>query len=732
MVHVTDEAGGEQLILAGMPAVRRRRTASQGESAVAPERPVAQVYIDLPPLHLDHPFDYLVPASMDDVAQPGVRVKVRFGAQDVDGLLVSRTAEAEYAGRLVPLRRVVSPVPVLTPVVLRLARLLADRYAGSLVDVLRVAIPPRHARVEAESGTRHVASTPGRPDDVNQTGTDPAGIAHAGASGAATAAGVSLSSSAWTDYRGGAAFLQRLVAGSSPHAVWTALPGADTNGWATAIAQAVAATVVSGRGALIVLPTGRDVDEIAKALVDVGIGPWVPSESSDAGFVRLVADDGPAPRYRAFLAVLRGEARVAIGTRSAAFAPVRDLGLAVCWDDRDELHQEPRAPYLHAREVVVARGDVDGCAVLLGSVTRSTAAQQLVELGWGHAVEADRETVRRRTPRVRALTSIELAREGPAAAARLPGEVWRVLRSALERGPALVQVPRAGYVPVVACSRCRAVARCVTCHGPLGVRHQRGGTPECRWCGRLASSWRCSVCGSGALRAVAVGSERTAEELGRAFPGVPVRLSGAGSPSGVLAAVDDRPALVVATIGAEPRCPAGYAAAALLDAATSTLRPSLQVAEQALHRWLSAASLVRPAHAGGVVVLVGDAAPGPTQALVRWDPAGFAARELAERRELRLPPAVRIASISGTRDAVEAVLARLDLPGSAEVLGPVAVDGPVTLELSPLEQEVRAVVRAPLAEADAVSRAVKVSMAARSARRESGTVRVQIDPGDSL
>ena len=146
----------------------------------------------------------------------------------------------------------------------------------------------------------------------------------------------------------------------------------------------------------------------------------------------------------------------------------------------------------------------------------------------------------------------------------------------------------------------------------------------------------------------------------------------------------------------------------------------------------SAASLVRPAHAGGVVVLVGDAAPGPTQALVRWDPAGFAARELAERRALRLPPAVRVASITGTRDAVEAVIARLDLPGGAEILGPVAVDGPTTLELSPLEQEVRSVVRAPLEAADALSRAVKVSMATRSARRESGTVRVQIDPTELM
>lgn len=714
---MTDEATGEQLTLAGMPTARRRRSTSAiGE--VADDRPVAQVYVDLPPLHLDHTFEYVVPASMAVAAQPGTRVKVRFGAQDVDGFLVARTQEAEYDGKLTPLRRVVSPVPVLTPGVLRLARRLADRYAGSLVDVLRLAIPPRHARVEAEV--------------VSRASSDE-GVSAADRETRVAAGGVALSSSAWADYRGGAAFLQHLVAGRSPRAVWTALPGTGTDRWASAIAQAVAAAVVGGRGALVVLPSARDVDEMAGALAEVGIAPWSASASPDVpGHVRLVADDGPAPRYRAFLAALRGDARVVIGTRAAAFAPVQDLGLAVCWDDRDELHQEPRAPYVHAREVVVGRGEVDGCAVLLGSVTRSTAAQQLVERGWAHAVEADRDKVRRRTPRVRALTSVELAREGPAAAARLPGEVWRTLRSGLEHGPVLVQVPRAGYLPVVACGTCRTVARCSTCHGPLGVRRTRGGVPECRWCGRLASAWRCAACGSGALRAVTVGSERTAEELGRAFPGVPVRLSGAGAPGGVLAEVPDRPALVVATIGAEPRCASGYHVAALLDAAISTSRPSLQVGEQALHRWLSAASLVRPASDGGVVVLVGDAAPGPTQALVRWDPAGFAARELVERRELGLPPAVRVAALTGSRDAVEAVVARIDLPDGAEVLGPVAVDGPATMELSPLAQEVRAVVRAPLAVADALSRAVKVSMATRSARREGGTVRVQIDPVELL
>ncbi|WP_407343009.1 hypothetical protein [Pengzhenrongella phosphoraccumulans] len=148
----TDLPDGVQLTLAGLPgprAARRPRSAVAVE--IAERLPVARVCIDLPPAHLDRPFEYLVPAALDDVALPGTRVKVRFGRQDVDGFLLERVETAEHDGELVPLRKVVSGEVVLTPAVRRLARAVADRYAGTLADVLRLAIPPRHARVEAEA-----------------------------------------------------------------------------------------------------------------------------------------------------------------------------------------------------------------------------------------------------------------------------------------------------------------------------------------------------------------------------------------------------------------------------------------------------------------------------------------------------------------------------------------------------------------------------------------------------
>ncbi|MFD2795392.1 primosomal protein N' [Promicromonospora vindobonensis] len=701
--------------------------------------PVARVVLDLQPAHLDQPYDYLVPATMAQEAQPGVRIKARFGRQDVAGYVVARQETSDHDGRLVPLRKVVSGEQVLTPQVLELCRAVADRYAGTLADVLRLALPPRHARVEKEPAPEQPAA---------EVATTPP------------------LSSAWVPYRGGEAYLRRIQAGEAPRAVWSALSGVGTDlgtgvgtdastdastdtgtpHWAAAVAQAVRACTAGGRGVLMVVPDARDVARVTAALAGAGLG--------EDDVVRLLADDGPAPRYRAFLRALRGTARVVVGTRAAMFAPVADLGLVVLWGDGEETLAEPHAPYPHAREVLALRAEREGAAFLLGSPGRTVQAQALLASGWARELAATRDVVRGRAPRVRALTSVELARDGAAAAARLPSAAWKAARDALEHGPVLVQVPRSGYLPVVACSRCRVAARCGHCHGPLGLPHA-DGVPQCTWCGRLAGGWHCEECGWTGLRSVRVGSARTAEELGRAFTGVPVRLSSASAPGGVLDTVPATPALVVATPGAEPVAETGYATALLLDAAVMTGGTGLAAGTEALHRWLAAASLVRPGPQGQVL-LVGDGAPGPTQALVRWDPAGFAARELDERAELHLPPAVRVAAVTGERTAVDAVVARVGLredPGTGSgVLGPVEVDPDATgrgpagrgtgapsggrgsgrSAVQALDLPVRTVLRVPLAQGDELARRLKASLAVRSARREGGTVRVQLDPKEML
>jgi primosomal protein N' (replication factor Y) len=240
--------------------------------------------------------------------------------------------------------------------------------------------------------------------------------------------------------------------------------------------------------------------------------------------------------------------------------------------------------------------------------------------------------------------------------------------------------------------------------------------PYCRWCGRIAGDRRCLECGETRVRAVVVGAGRTAEELGRAFPGVSVKTSGR---DGILTGIGPEKALVVATPGAEPMAAAGYAAALLLDGWALLGRQDLRANEEALRRWMNAAGLVR---AGGAVVVLAEGSLPPVQALVRWDPVTMAERELAERRELGFPPVSRMASLTGTPAAVRELLAATRLPDGAEILGPVPAaerDG---------DTQERALVRVARVAGPALAQALKAAQGVRSARKVTDTVRVQVDP----
>jgi primosomal protein N' (replication factor Y) (superfamily II helicase) len=669
-----------ELIRASLP---RRPRASPPE-ATASTDPVASVVVDTGLAHLDRPFEYSVPASLADAAVPGARVKVRFAGQDLDGFVVERKATADHDGRLAPLRRVVSPEPVLTPALLALAREVAARYAGTVGDVLRLAVPPRHAAAE-----KALALDPPTPDPLPvQSGPGPA----------------------WSRYAAGPAYLARLTAGESPAASWLALPVTDPAAdWPAALAAAAAATLASGRGSVLVVPDHRDVVRVDAALT-AALGP--------GRHVRLTADQGPQARYTAWLKVLRGHVSVVVGTRAVAFAPVHGLGLVAWWDDGDDLLEEPRSPYPHVREVLRARAHLEGAALLSGGFARTTAVQQLVVGGELAAVAAT--TVRGAVPRVSvAGEGAERDRDPAAASAHLPSLAWRTAKAALESGPVLVQVPRRGYLPSLACQTCRAAVRCAHCGGPVAVSG-RSAQPACRWCGRGVARFECRQCSGRQLRSSVVGARRTAEELGRAFPGVPLHTSGAGS---VLDRVAGAASLVVATPGAEPVAEGGYAATLLLDAWASLDRPTLDAGEEALRRWLAAAALTRGSDAGGQVVLCG--APAHTtlpavEALVRWDPAWFADRELADRRELSLPPTVAMVAVTGERRAVEGALRQAELPAEVERLGPLPVR----------DDSVRVLLRVPLDHGPQLWRALAAMKAVRSARKEAAGIQVRVGPPD--
>jgi primosomal protein N' (replication factor Y) len=552
-----------------------------------------------------------------------------------------------------------------------LCRAVADRWAGTLSDVLRLAVPPRHARAEARPSTATDGPLPAITDD------------------------------SWTLWPHGPSFVAAIAAGERPRACWAALPAHDP---AEAVAEAVLAALHAGRGSIVCVPDVRDVARWHDTFTAV---------LGEGRHVVLTGSQKPDERYSAFLAVARGAVRVVLGTRGAAFAPVADLGLVAIFDDGDDLFAEPRAPYPHTREILLTRATREGAAVLVGGHARTPEAQALVESGWCSDLVAEPVTRRRRWPTVE-VTDGSVDGGAPA---RLPHPVFTAIRAA--DGPVLVQVPRRGYRTSLACQRCRAPAHCTQCNGPLGQAGARHPL-ACRWCGTQPLSWACPACGGVEVRAPGIGHLRTAEEYAKAFPEHDVVTSGGES---ILDTIETGKVIVLATPGAEPRAAGGYALVVLMDTWLMLSRDDVRVVEESHRRWFNALALARET---APAVAVGDAAT--LQALVRADPIGLASRELATRAETHLPPVGRLATVDGPADVVEPLTGRTWTPNT-EVLGPVPQDDGERpgRGAGPRADGMRLVLRAPRREGAALAAVLKAVQAERSAAK-APPVRVRVDP----
>lgn len=620
------------------------------------ERRIARVIVDTPLPHLDRLFDYAIPDALADTAVPGVKVRVRFSGKLTDGWIVEVGQTTTHQGKLGSIDKVMSSTALLSPSMYSLARAVADRWCGTVSDVLRAAIPPRQAKVEAE---------PVIPVSTLEL--------------------VAPHEQAWDVYGGV----------PQGRAVVTVAPAHDP-------LELAAHAFLASRSSILVVPDARDLKRL-KA--------YLKGHIEAQHLAVLAADIGPAKRYREWLRVRRGLVHHVIGTRSAVFAPVEDVETLIIVQDGDDSFVEPHAPYWHAREVLTLRAHAQGAGLLLIDHARTAEAQLLVQSGWASSVEAPRNIVRDQAPKTTASSDEALlARDAAATTARLPSIAMTAIRDGLTRGPVLIWNPRGGYVPRLSCQECRSYIECPQCAGPVALR-QAQGVAICVRCGRLCGDARCTQCLSSKFRAVAVGAGRTAEEIGRAFPHIPVRVSARDQ---MIDSVDDRAEIVIATPGSEPWAKNGFAAAIILDAHAALSRPELRTEEEVFRRWLDVGSRVRMQ---GQVVIVADPALPAVQALIRWDPVGHAEHVLAEREAMRLTPAAKTIELRGAPLEIAHFITDLALPAHAQVLGPVPID----------QEQSRTYVSVPRAGATAVVSAVKATMAVRSAKKDPH-VSVRIDP----
>ena len=668
------DAAGRQSTTPAKKLAPKKTVKPKPAVELADELPVAQVVIDSPLPHLDRLFDYSVPQKLADQAQPGVRVRVRFAGKLIDGFILSRSTSSQHEGALTPLAAVVSPEVVLLPEISRLAEDVAQRYAGVLSDVLRAAIPNRHAR--AESTSSFVPSSP-LPDFVPQL---------------------------WSEYSGGTALITRTIEHQMPRAIVST--GNDDP--AALIAEYAHACAASNNPILVVVPDRAAVERVVAAL-----GKRDLPESS---WTTLNADDGPEIRYRNWLKVLRQEVAIVVGTRAASFAPLAGVRALCIWDDNDESLVDPQAPYWHARDVLVMRSSAQQAALVIIGATISTDAAALIP--WAAHVARPRDVQRTLAPRVRcAQDDVYQQRESGGVPVRLPGIAMQAAREGLKLGPVLFLVARAGYQPRLVCDKCRNLLECSQCGGPV-VRTARTSAPTCTHCGHLHIDWSCAHCQGTVVRAPTVGSERTAEELGRAFPGIPVRTS---SGDRIVRSLTHAPSIVVATPGAVPVAEGGYQCVVLLDGNIMLGRPDLRAAEDTYMRWMEAAWQVPP---GGEVIVVAEPEHPAVQALIRHDPLGFAQRECEVRAQVSLPPAVRLVQLTGSQidiDDFMEILNSMDImfePNQVMVRGPVPLD----------DGQMRLLLSTTKAQGLALAQAVKATTVIRSTKHRGNPVNVKVDP----
>ena len=557
---------------------------------------IARVVIDSPLPQLDRLFDYLVPAELESQLQQGIRVKVQFGRSKslLDAFVVEVVGDTDYKGALSPISEIVSPAPVLDEQIYELVRAVADRQAAAAADVLRLAIPQRSVSIEKkwlESET------------VKQSRTTP------------------MLGKLETE------LVQPLTTEAGP--VWVAKIVADC-----------LSAVENRQSVLAIVPDFRDQAALLDAFAEHATG---------AHIINFTSETQKSKRYAAFLACLSNEISIVVGSRSAIYAPVRNLGKILIWDDGDQSHLEPSSPYSHTREVALLRQKISGCDFKILGHSRSTEVSRLVSIGFLKDVS-------------HSFTMPKIANSD--SEIRVDSLAWRAIREGLDNGPVLIQVASRGVATSLFCGNCDKRAECRSCHGPLWLDERNH--IKCRWCNAVNLDFKCNGCSGSKLKQGSAGTTRTISEFGKAFPGVQI----------VEATADIRTSalkrgkfLVVATPGAEPRVVGGYAAVIILDASKALYRDSLRATEDAIRTWSNAVALGGSNARNVLVGVAGSIA----NRFSLWSQAEISSQELQSRIELRFPPALRLASIGANQELIQVVLEDVKKVAGVEVLGPVPI-----------------------------------------------------------
>ena len=582
-------------------AVRGLRLKSEVAAATpgAASNFVANVWVDSGVFHLDQSYSYLVPEKLVEEIYLGSAVVVPFNGRDLPAVVISIEESLEKLS-LKSIIKVVGKYPLLTSELIGLISLAAKRYAAHPFDLIRFATPSRVAAVESEMLPNGLQVQP-------------------------TSAG------------------QRQYLQLPP----------SRNRWVLLSEQIRKS--FKGGSVLVVVPEGKDLEELESELRNQGVAPLV-----------LDSSLGKSERYRNYLHALRADKSIVIGTRSAIFTPVNNLSSIYIYNEGSEHFYEQRTPGWNVRDIALLRVHQENFNIYFCGYSPSTEIARLIDEEWIAY------------KRVRSKVAVEQYEQTHGEL--IPSRALKSMKQALSKGPVLVIVPQKGYAQAIRCSHCKTISRC-SCGG-AHVKTSASAPITCAHCNIAYPQWKCSWCNNPTPALISRGIDRHQHEIGLLIPGVPIQISTADHR--LLGEIES--GIVLATPSMAPHSARGYAAVVIVEGNRFLNQPDMRASERVREMYFSSAALVRD---GGVCILIQESGHPIVTALTSWNPSMATHQDLQERLELSLPPYVRVATVSmesgeivRLKGSLQKAIDESRLPSHTRLLGPVTIGEKSTLILT--------------------------------------------------
>jgi primosomal protein N' (replication factor Y) len=431
---------------------------------------------------------------------------------------------------------------------------------------------------------------------------------------------------------------------SEPEPGATLLHGVTGSGKTEVYLQLVQSALDAGGGALVLVP-------------EIALTPQLVARFRarfGEGIAVLHSGLSDRERHEAWRALRRGELRLAIGARSALFAPVPKLSVIIVDEEHDPSFKQEEGFRYHGRDMALLRAHLARALCVLGSATPSVESFYLCEQKRMHKLTL---TQRAQSQPMPAVEIVDLARHpgaGPSGHPLLTGPLHRALERCLgAREQAIIFLNRRGFSPSLRCSACTAMVNCPACSVTL-TEHRRAGLLRCHYCDFATPvSEACPACGVPALQRVGVGTERIEDAIEQSFAGVRVgRLDrDTASGSGVEEVLDKMRAreldvLVGTQMVTKGHDLPGVTLVGVLLADQSLLFPDFRAAERTFQLLAQVAGRAgRGELPGRVILQTYQPTHYAVSCAIQHDYRGFYRHEIAARRELGYVPIARLVAV---------------------------------------------------------------------------------------